>query len=255
MKRNGILFVMAYHSRREFDQYRRILDHWEELVEMNSPFRILFVDSIGEKIRTHLPHDTIEYADPPGLRRHQCINLKWAFVARHVEEARDCALWFWWEADALPVRRDCFEFFKGLWRGSHRIMGYHVKDDMWGMRHRINGVAFYARDYWSYFQPSYDPAKTFDTCKRFDPRADRAHFAELNRWYGLVFHEKSSRRPFILSPGLRLVHGIKDESLLEHVLGRHRHFPVRSDAYRAVRNRYRWLAANWGLKNIPPPER
>ena len=250
-----ILFVMAYHNRMERERFQRILDHWHELVEMKSPFRFLFVDSLGEKLQTDFPHDVLEYKDLPLLKRFQRTAWKWAFVAQYVEENMDCTCWFWWEWDVLPVQKDCFEFFRQRWTGSCRVMGYHVKDNKWGMRHRINGVAFYARDYWSYFAPSFDAARTFDTCKRFDPKTDRNCFVELNRWYCLVQHEISSSFPFALTPGLRLVHGIKNESLLEHMLGERKHFAVRSDTWRALRYRFKLLLTQLRLRKVQPPER
>ena len=246
---------MAYHSRTEWERFRRILDHWHELVEMKSPFRFLFVESIGEILRTDFSHDVLKHKDAPELKRFQKIAEEWAFVARHVEENMDCTCWFWWEPDVLPVQKDCFEFFRQRWNSACQIMGYHVKDNQWGMRHRINGVAFYARDNWSHFATCFDTSQTFDTCKRFDPKSDQNCFVELNRWYCLGHHEVSPSHPFMLTPNLRLVHGIKDESLLEHMLGQRKRFPMRSDAWRALRYRFKLLLFQLRLRKMSPPER
>jgi hypothetical protein len=209
-----LLFVIAYHTPAEFERFQFILDHWTELVDMQSPFSFLFVDSIGRKLNAAYEHRTLTYKDPPDLKHFQCVSREWAFVAKHIADEIDCEQWFWWEQDVLPVRKDCFDFFLRFWTGSCRIMGYHVKDNMWGMRHKINGAAFYARNYWRYVEPHFDLSGTFDTRTAFDAKTQAGAFVELNRWYGLCHHEGALR----LTPSLRLVHGIKDDSLIRQVL-------------------------------------
>lgn len=183
------------------------------------------------------------------MKPFQCVSRQWARVAEYVERNVDCRCWFWWEWDALPVRPDCFEFLLSLWGPQTQIMGYHVQDNKWGMRHCINGVAFYSRQYWSYIQSYFNFNGTFDSRKKFDPQTEEQQFVALNKWYALVHHEKRLR----LTPSLRLVHGVKDTSLLDQVLGGRRRFRYLPDWYRTMRNRLRVFSLSLRPWSLPPP--
>lgn len=249
-RRRSVLFVMAYHGDRELDRFQEILSRWDDLLEMRSPFRFLFVSALDRKPTTAFDHSFLHHEDPPDTKRWKCVALEWARVARHVEESVDCDAWFWWETDVLPVRRDAFDFFLSLWTERCKIAGYRVRDRKWGMKRRINGVALYARDYWSFVKPCFNLDGTFDTRRPYLD-AERDRFVELNRWYALVHHEERLR----LTPELRLVHGIRDRSLLEQVLGGARRYRVFPGWYRAAVNR----ANAWRLEFYRPrryePER
>ncbi len=225
-----LLFVMSYHTEKERTRFQSILDHWDDLVEMERPFQFLFIDSLGSPLRTSLPHHSIPYLDPAGLSRGELISAEWAYVARYISEQVDCDCWFWWEGDVLPVRKDCFEFFMKLWNPERLIMGYHIKDNRWQMRNMINGVAFYAKDFWSFLKPHFNPAITFDRQRAFTKKKDGERFVELNRWYALCQHEGT----LLLTPSLRLVHGIKDDSLLRQIVEGVETYPLQYDATRAV---------------------
>lgn len=230
-----LLFVMPYCNEYEREKFQLIVDNWDRIVEMRSPFRILFVKTIDTRVATGLEHSFLDYRDPDGLPDSWALRVstEWAQVARHIEDSVDCKYWFWWEHDALPVRQDCFEFFLRLWSGDRcRIMGYKVKDNECGMRNKINGVAIYSKHYWSYIKPYFNLNGGFDNNKVFCSKAEKDAFVELNKWYSLVQHEGR----LLLTPNLRLVHGIKDHSLVNHVLGKGGAYPVVSDSYRAMRN-------------------
>jgi hypothetical protein len=237
-----LVIVMACHNRKELERFQLILDHWEHLVELNTSFQFLFVGSMGKQLRSRLPHRHLDYQDSPGLKRFQCVSHEWATVARFIEESVDCTCWFWWEWDVLPVRRDCFGFLLQRWTNHCRIMGYHVKDNTWGMRNKINGVAFYARDYWSFIQPVYNDTGTFDTRVTYDP--DGSDCVVLNPWYGLCHHE----HPFVLTPALRLVHGIKNDTLFRQIVHGEKLYPVVSEPFRRFLNRVWQLQANLFLQ-------
>jgi hypothetical protein len=226
-----ILFVFAYYNNHEFDRFQFILDNWEHLVDMKSPFKFLFVKSIDRYLRTEFEHQYLEYKDPSCLKGSQRVAQKWAAVSQLIESAIDCKYWFWWESDALPVKRDCFEFFTQKWTPSCRIMGYRVRDNKWGMKHRINGVALYARDYWSYIKPHFNLAGSFDTRKAFHNKENDL-FVEINDWYSLLHHEGK----LLLTPNLRLVHGIHDDSLINQVLTGNGPYPIVSNQHRRIHN-------------------
>ncbi len=231
-----LLFVMAYHNEREIERFQVILDNWEKLVEMKTPFKFLFVGPVEGAISTNYDHVFLQYDESPLTEAdsQMRVSLEWSFVARHVETHIDCRYWFWWEPDVLPVRRDCFEKFLGLSREGCQIMGYRVRDNLWGMRNKIGGVAFYAKDYWSHMQPYFNLDGTFDTCRTFEGKKDGNVFVELNDWYALVHHEGGLR----LTPGLRLVHGIKDNSLLEQIIHGRKYYPIVWDLSRSAMNRW-----------------
>lgn len=243
-------FVMSYHDGPSAERFQLILDHWDDLVEMASPFHILFTGPTEYRLRTELPHSYFHYVEPPDEKKFRRVSRKWATIAQHVEENVECTCWFWWEPDVVPVKKDCFEFFLRLWGDQTRIMGFHVKDKMWGMYHCINGAAFYSKRYWSYLQPWFSFEATFDTRKPFNPRTERAEFVELNRWYALVHHEKRLR----LTPAMRLVHGIKDTTLLEQLLEGNRNYPVVPGWYRALHYQERVFRLHLNPKRIGKPE-
>jgi hypothetical protein len=226
-----ILFVFAYHNDGEFNRFQFILDHWEQLLDMKIPFQFLFVKSIDRDLRTRFRHQFLERRDPPDLKKFQCIGQEWAMVAQYIESSVDCTHWFWWEQDVVPVQRDCFDFFIRKWTPSCRIMGYRVRDNKWGMKNRINGVALYARDYWSFIKPYFNLLGTSDTRKEFG-RKDKGLYVEINDWYALLHHEGR----LVLTPSLRLVHGVRDDQLMEQVLTGNGPVPVVTEQYRKLRN-------------------
>lgn len=238
--------VMAYHNQREFEAFQFILEHWSDLVEMRSPFKFLFVKSYHRDIQTGHEHSVLEYQDPPEMtKRCQLINRQWSVVARHIWQSVECKCWFWWEHDVLPVRKDCFEFFMQKWTNKCQIMGYRVKDKLFGMHKRINGVAFYARDYWRFMEPYFNLDTFFDRLRPFG-RKDRRLFVELNKWYFLAHHEG----PVVLTPRMRLVHGVKDHSLRDQIVNGTRNYPVHSDLRRTIRGRLKVVYVNTGLRGL-----
>lgn len=242
-----VLFVFAYHNDCEFDRFQYILDHWEQLVNMQRPFQFLFVKSIDRDLQTRFKHLFLEHKDPLDLKKFQCIGQEWAMVAEFIENTIDCTYWFWWEFDVLPVKKDCFDFFIQKWTPSCRIMGYRVRDNKWGMKHRINGVALYARDYWSYIKPYFNLVGTSDTRKAF--HKEEKVYVEINKWYSLVHHEEK----LFLTPILRLVHGIRDDSLLTQVLTGAGPHPMVSHLYRRLRNTVTVVRHEWrGYQDFPP---
>jgi len=249
-QKRTLLFVMAYHNEREFALFQELLSRWDDLVEMSSPFRFLFVSSLDCRLTTDFDHSFLYHEDPPDTKKWACVALEWFRVARYIEESMDCDAWLWWESDVLPVRRDAFDFFLSMWSDGCKIAGYRVRDRKWGMKRRINGVAFYARDYWSFIKPVFNLDGTFDTRRTFTDQ-DRGRFVELNRWYALVHHEEKLR----LTPEIRLVHGVRDRSLLDQILNGVQHYPVVPTWYRAVVN----LFNIWRLEVYRPrryrPER
>ena len=226
-----ILFVFAYHNDQECDRFQFILDHWNQLVDLGTPFRFLFVKSIDRELLTSFDYDQLDYQDPPDLKKFQRVAAEWAAVARFVENRLMCDQWLWWEPDVLPVQKDCFDFLLRKWTPSCRIMGYRVRDNKWGMRNCMNGVALYSRDYWSYIEPHFSLAGTFDTRKPFMDD-ERDLFVEINAWYALVHHE----RKLLLTPSLRLVHGIRDDSLIRQVLTGVGPYPMIGSLRRKIRN-------------------
>jgi hypothetical protein len=237
---------MAYHNQHEYEAFQFILDHWSQLLEMKSPFKFLFVNCLDKELLTSFEHSFIEHQDTPGLKRWQNVSKEWAHVARYVAEQIDCTYWFWWEHDVLPVRKDCIEFFLERWHDQCQIMGYRVKDSQYGMRSRINGVAFYAKDYWKFMEPHFDINRPFDTNRHFCEKRDGNTYVELNKWYCLVHHEG----PLMLTPNVRLVHGVKDHSLRDQIVyGADNYRPV-SVLYRNVRNWLKIIYSNTGLRRI-----
>ncbi|MBM3860948.1 MAG: hypothetical protein FJ395_15050 [Verrucomicrobia bacterium] len=245
-----LLFVMPYHSAEERERFQLILERWNELVKMEMPFSFLYVGPSAGPISARFPHACLFHDDVKPLKRFQHIAQKWADVAEYVQHNVDCRCWFWWEPDVLPVKKDCFEFLLHFWGGQTEIMGYHVKDNKWGMKNCINGVAFYSKRYWSYIRPRFNLNGTFDTRKQFDPDTENDRFVALNKWYALVHHEKRLR----LTPSLRLVHGIKDSSLLDQLLHGTRRFPCVPDLYRDTRNRLRLLSLAVRPWSLPKAE-
>lgn len=226
-----ILFVFAYHKDSEFERYQFILDNWEKFLDMKTPFQFLFVKSLDRDLQTHFKHQFIERKDPPDLKKFQCIGQEWAMVAEYIENHIDCKCWFWWEHDVLPVKKDCFDFFMRKWTPSCLIMGYRVKDNKWGMRKKINGVALYGRNYWSFIKPCFNLIGTADTRKAFG-RKERGLYVEINKWYALKQHEEA----LFLTPALRLVHGVHDDSLINQVLTGIGPYPVVSNLHRKIRS-------------------
>ena len=243
-----ILFVFAYHNDREYDRFQYILDHWDRLVDMQTPFRFLFVKSINRELRTAFSYDHLDHQDPPDLKKFQQVSSEWAMVARFIEGRMDCDQWFWWESDVLPVRKDCFDFLLKKWTRSCQIMGYRVKDNKWGMQNCMNGVAFYSRDYWSCVKPYYSLFGTFDTRRPF--RDDEQElFVDISPWYALTHHEGK----LLLTTSLRLVHGIRDDSLISQMLTGSGPYPVVSSLRRKIRNRFNlWRLERRGYHNHPP---
>lgn len=243
----SILFVFAYHNDREFDRFQFILDRWEHLVDMHHPFHFLFVNSIDRNLQTKFKHRFLQYEDPPDLKKFQRVAQEWAIVARFIENTIDCKCWLWWESDVLPVKKDCFNYLLQLWTPSCRIMGYRVRDNKWGMKHRINGVAFYARDYWSYIKPHFNLVGTFDTRKAFH-KDESNLFVEINDWYVSLHHEEK----IFLTPSIRLVHGVRDESLINQVLTGKGPYQRVSNLYRKIRNAFTVLKNECrGYKDCP----
>ncbi len=226
-----IAFVFAYHNDGEFNRFQFILDHWAKLLDIKMPFQFLFVKSIDRDLRTDFGHRFLEHRDPPDLKKFQCIGQEWAMVAEYIENSVDCKYWFWWEHDVVPVRRDCFDFFVQKWSPSCRIMGYRVRDNKWGMKNRINGVALYSRDYWSFIKPCFNLLGTSDTRREFN-RKDKGQYVEINDWYALLHHEGR----LFLTPSLRLVHGVQNDLLMKQVLTGKGPYPVVSERYRKIRN-------------------
>ncbi|HYC55940.1 MAG TPA: hypothetical protein VEL28_13480 [Candidatus Binatia bacterium] len=239
-----LLLVMAYHSRRELDRFQRILDHWDELVEMRTPFTLLLVRTIDEELRTDLPRIDLRRSEDASRPSLELVAEEFLEICRYVEDNLECRCWFWWEHDVLPVRKDCFDFFLRRWRAGTSIMGYRVRDRLWNMKNRINGVAFYSRTYWSHLKPHIRPSQAFDTWRTYTRRADGRSFVELNRWYALVHHEKH----LYLTPSLRLVHGISDDTLFEDLVGGTRHHRRVSRPYRALRLHVRRALLNWQMR-------
>jgi hypothetical protein len=221
---------MSYHSSKELQRFQLILDHWTELVEMTMPFKFLFVDCIGERLQTSFEHRFLEYRDFEGRSKDLSITLEWAYDARYISENVDCDCWFWWETDVLPVRKDCFTFLMKHWNQERLIMGYHVRDNRWGMRNRINGSAFYSKHYWKAVEPRFNPEITFDRQMVYRKKKDKDRFLALNKWYALTHHEDR----LLLTKNLRIVHGIKDESLIRQVLDGVEKYPAASDVTRAA---------------------
>ncbi|HPX56457.1 MAG TPA: hypothetical protein PK425_07960 [Syntrophales bacterium] len=243
-----ILFVFAYHHDREVDRFQFILDHWAQLLNLEHPFQFLFVKSTDRDLRTPFKHLLLEHKDPLNLKRSQCVSQEWAMVAQLIENTVECDYWFWWEYDVLPVKKDCFDFFIRKWTPSCRIMGYRVRDNKWGMKHRINGVALYARDYWSYIKSYFNLLGTFDTRKAFH-NDENDLFVETNDWYSLVHHEER----LFLTPSLRLVHGIRDDSLIKQILTGTGPYPMVSELNRKIRNKLTVLKHEYrGYKRYPP---
>lgn len=243
-----ILFVFAYHNDREFDRFQFILDHWQDLVDMRFPFQFLFVKTIERDLQTRFKHRFFKYQDQLDLKKFQRIAQEWASVSMFIESNIDCKCWFWWEPDVLPVKKDCFDYLIQKWTPSCRIMGYRVRDNKWGMKHRMNGVAFYAKDYWSYIKPHFNLLGTFDARKAFH-EDEKDVFVELNDWYALVPHEEK----LLLTPNLRLVHGVRDDSLIRQVLTGTQTYPMVSDLHRRIRNSLKvlWLECR-GYKKFRP---
>ena len=243
-----ILFVFAYHNEREYDRFQFILDHWDRLVEMRTPFRFLFVKSMDRELRTSFGCDHLDYQDPPGLKKFQRVAEEWATVARHIEKHVACDQWLWWESDVLPTRKDGFEFLLSKWTSTCQVMGYRVKDNKWGMKNCMNGVAFYACNYWSLVAPYFSLAGTFDPRRSFQ---DEEHelFVDISPWYALV--HRGGR--LLLTPDLCLVHGIRDDSLFKQVLTRAGPYPVVSNFRRRIRNSFKaWRLDRRGYHRYLP---
>jgi len=242
-----MLFVMAYCNENEFTRFQFILDHWEQLVEMKSPFKFLFVTSIDKKLTTHYEHSFFNYKESPEIKNYeQQITLEWSKIAKYIADNIDCKYWFWWEWDVVPVKKDCFEFFIGFWTEQCQIMGYRAKDNMWGMRNKINGVAIYSKNYWKYIEPYFNLKGTFDTRKSFSKRTEKNVFVELNKWYCLRHHEGS----LMLTPNIRIVHGIKDYSLLDQILGVANKYVMTSDFSRTIKNMQKIFYLNFISKYV-----
>ena len=239
-----LLIVFSYHDQKEFVRIQRILDSLEQLLDLRFFFEILFSTTTSLTPQTCYPFNVLRHVDPPGekTRRHieMAVTFEWMAVARYVQTCSDCDCWFWWEWDVLPVRRDCFMFFMSMWSEETLIMGFHVLDAQYNMKHRINSVAFYSRNYWSFFQPHFEQNPLpFDQVVKFDKKQTK-HFIPLNRWFSLIHHE----RKLLLTLSIRIVHGVKDESLLEQVLGQKTHFETYSDFIRKLRYRIIVLLIN-----------
>ena len=152
-------------------------------------------------------------------------------VAQHINDSIDCDCWFWWEWDVLPIKKDCFAFLLQYWTEEAIIMGYHVQDYAYNMRHKINSVAFYDKHYWTFFHPYFERNPIpFDQVVKFSSENSKL-FVPLNKWFLLLHHEKD----YILTPSIRLIHGVKDDRMLEQLLGKTVHYKTYSDLYRRFR--------------------
>lgn len=241
-----LLFVMAYHNEKEHETYQSILDHWDKLVEMKSPFKFLFVNSTGKKLNTTHEHTFLDHTDSPDTAKWKRVSAEWYKVARYISDNIECDYWFWWEHDVLPVKKDCFEFILSHRSENCQIMGYRVRDNLYGMRNRINGVAFYCRDYWKYIQEHFSLEGPFDTRRPFEPYINGGIFVELNKWYSLILHEGL----LMLTPDIRLVHGIKDNSLRDQIIKGICNYPEVTRFYRSARVWLRIAYVNSGLKRF-----
>ena len=231
MTDDKVILVLTYHTTKEFNQFQEILDSWDELLDISFNYEILFSTTIDPVPRTTIPFKVLRHVDPPGDFRAR-VSHEWAFVAQHIERYVECACWFWWEADVLPVRPDCFTFFLQLWTPETQIMGYYVRDWRWNMHHKMNGVAFYSKHYWSFISADFAGSQlSFDQIRAFSPGKDQHIFVALNRWYVMLSHDSG----LVLTPDLRLVHGIKDRTLLEQIRGGRVVYPRGSQAYRTLR--------------------
>jgi hypothetical protein len=245
-----LLFVMPYHNDQELEFFQFIIDHLTDFVEINIPFEFLFIHSIDKRIRTDFEHTFFAHRDDPAMKKWQHIAAEWFDVANHISENIDCKCWFWWEHDVLPVKKDCFDFFMSMWTESCQVMGYRVKDRKWGMKHKINGAAFYGKQYADYIRPFFSLEGTFDTRKAFNRKSEKGIFVELNRWYSLIHHEG----PLLLTPAIRMVHGVKNRSLANQVLKGEKYYPVVSRIHRLIRNRLKVFYLNYISSKKYPPE-
>jgi hypothetical protein len=241
---------MSYHNNDEFTKFQYILDNFSKLASIHEPFEFLFVHSIEKKVRTDFAHRFFAHKDDPSQKKWQHSGTEWFDVANYISQEVDCKCWFWWEPDVCPVRRDCFDFFMSMWKQDCQIMGYRVKDGKWGMKNKINGVAFYGRHFADYIRPYFNLEGTSDTRKAFHKKTEKGIFVELNRWYSLVHHEG----PLLLTPDLRIVHGIKDNSLLKQIVTGQKTYPMASHIRRSIRNRLKILYFNYIAYKKYPPE-
>jgi len=211
-----LVFVLPIHTEAELDQFQRILDAWEQLVCADFSFSILFTTTLPRVPRTSLPHEVHTWVDDPSLGTQTNVSLEWASVARHIRDRLDCLCWFWWEADVVPLRPDCFSFFLDRWEPGTKAMGYWVQDNLWNMRHRINGVGFYSRDFLDTVDASLiRPGLNFDHLRAYSPAdVQRGTLIPLNDAYCLTHHEGRVN----LSAQTRLMHGGLSREVLSELL-------------------------------------
>lgn len=212
-----LIFVMAIHTEAELRFFQRVLDSWDRLLETKFSFSILISTTLEQVPRTSLPHRVLRWTDDPALGTQTNVSLEWAAVAKLIRDELDCTCWFWWEWDAVPLRRDCFSHCLDQWTSGTQAMGYWVRDNLFNMRGRINGVAFYAREYLdSVDAREIAPGKNFDHLRAWtDAEVESGALVPLNEVYCLHHHEMRMN----LSAETRLLHGQPGEETLNEVLG------------------------------------
>ncbi len=133
----------------------------------------------------------------------------------------------------MPVKRDCFNFLLRQWRADLNIMGYRMRHYVFSRPayhhdNIVNGAAFYAKKFWSFIKSKQDTEVVFDNWTTYED--GNAQCVDLNEWYLCLFNEYQ----LDITPSIRLVHGIKDDSLLDRVLRPAGNLITVSDTFRAI---------------------
>lgn len=123
--------------------------------------------------------DSFVYKPPRNLEWPRPQNHAWSKIAEYIKDRYECS-WFWWEMDAVPLRKGWLNILMNEYGESGKqFMGYIVES----MGH-MNGVGFYPQDI-SKYVPTYNRlVKAFDVAIRAQTIAHthKANHLFQNMW-------------------------------------------------------------------------
>jgi predicted GH43/DUF377 family glycosyl hydrolase len=108
----------------------------------------------------------------------------WQTAARHIESSVDCSSWFWWEAEAVPVKKGWLD---QIWN-SHKskrktFSGYYCLDDF------MHGTAVWPK---RITEATQSTAALYVTQFPFDKTASTATRKDLNKLNGIILSFKKA---------------------------------------------------------------